>query len=193
MPTIPLAPTGLTGTLQAGPQVLLSWTDNATNETGFQIYRRLSTGAYALLTTVAAHTGTGLTTYTDTTVAFGNTYLYEVRAINLVGTSAYSNIVTVLVVAPPAAPTGLSATLQTGPQVLLRWTDNATNETGFQIYRRTSTGAWTLLTTAPAFTGTGIVTYTDTSVVTGNTYLYEVRAVNAGGTSTYSNIVSIAV
>ncbi len=37
--TIPLNPTLLTTTVQAGPQVRLTWRDNATNETGFVVER----------------------------------------------------------------------------------------------------------------------------------------------------------
>jgi hypothetical protein len=38
-----------------------------------------------------------------------------------------------------------------------------------------------------ATTGTGITTYTDSAVVTGTTYCYRVTALNAAGTSDYSN------
>src|SRR6185436_14218330 len=37
--TAPAAPTTLTATLQAGPQIRLTWRDNATNEAGFVIQR----------------------------------------------------------------------------------------------------------------------------------------------------------
>ncbi len=37
--TAPAAPTNLTATAQAGPQVSLTWRDNANNETGFVVER----------------------------------------------------------------------------------------------------------------------------------------------------------
>ena len=37
--TAPAAPTNLTATAQAGPQVSLTWRDNANNETGFMVER----------------------------------------------------------------------------------------------------------------------------------------------------------
>ena len=65
----------------------------------------------------------------------------------------------------PAAPTGLTATLDTTvPQVNLAWTDNATNETGYVVERSDNGGAFTLIATLPA----DIVSYTDTTVASGN-------------------------
>ena len=37
--TAPAAPSNLTATAQAGPQVSLTWRDNASNETGFVVER----------------------------------------------------------------------------------------------------------------------------------------------------------
>ena len=48
------APTNLTATLLAGPQVSLTWTDNATNETGFVVQRSDNGGAFATIATPAA-------------------------------------------------------------------------------------------------------------------------------------------
>ena len=76
------APTGLAATLQAGPQVGLTWTDNATNETGFVVQRSDNGGAFATIATPAANAGTGTVTYIDATVLAGNTYVYQVYAVN---------------------------------------------------------------------------------------------------------------
>jgi hypothetical protein len=46
-----------------------------------------TTGAYAWI----AATGTGITTYTDSTVVVGTTYCYRVQASNASGNSDYSN------------------------------------------------------------------------------------------------------
>jgi fibronectin type 3 domain-containing protein len=191
VPATPTPPTGLTAALQAGPQVGLSWTDNATNETGFRVERSVNGGAFALLTTAPALAGTGTVTYVDTTVAAGNTYTYQVAATNIAGPSAYSNTASVGV--PAAAPTSLTATLQAGPQVGLSWTDNATNETGFSVERSDNGGAFTLLATVPALAGTGTVTFVDLAVLVGNTYAYRVAATSIAGPSAYSNTASVSV
>jgi len=44
---------------------------------------------------------------------------------------------------PPAAPTNLTATAVSSRQINLAWTDNATDETGFQVERATrASGPW---------------------------------------------------
>ncbi len=187
----PPAPTNLTATLQAGPQVSLNWQDNANNETGFVVERATGGGAFAQIATVGAN----VTTYLDTTVQLGTTYTYRVAAVNNVGASVYSNTVQVTVQSAVAAPTNLTATIQTTPslQVQLIWTDNATNETGFVIERAVNGGAFTTLTTVGPRVGTGNVNYSDTAVTGGNTYAYRVAAVNGPSMSAYSNTATAAL
>jgi fibronectin type 3 domain-containing protein len=186
-PQPPAAPSDLTAT-QAGLQVSLAWTDNATNETGFVIERATDGGGFSLLATVGADT----TSYLDTAVTAGSTYDYQVAAVNDVGTSAYSNTASVTVVEPPApplAPTDLEATLEDTPRVDLVWVDNSTDETGFVIERATDGVNFSTLTTVGADT----TAYADLAVSGGNTYDYRVAAVNAGGLSAYSNTASVPV
>ena len=84
-------PPDLTATVALNPlRVLLSWTDNANNETGFEIQRAIGNGAFTTLTTVGAN----VTTFTDTTVLPNTTYRYQVRAVSTAGNSAFSNIAT---------------------------------------------------------------------------------------------------
>lgn len=199
--TRPLAPTNLTATLQAGPQVRLTWRDNATNESNFVIERSTDGVNFTQIATAPARNSTGNVTFTDTTVKASstpNTYTYRVAAANPVGLSAYSNTAAVVVstVVLPAAPTNLSAALQAGPQIRLTWTDNANNETGFVIQRSTNGGNFTQIATAPAFNGTGTVTFTDTTITTMPvtvTYTYRVAATNAGGNSAFSAPASATV
>lgn len=73
----------------------------------------------------------------------------------------------------------------TGPApAKLTWQDNSTNEAEFEIERGVNGGAFVLLATVKA----NVQTYTDTTVLEGNTYTYRVRASNAGGKSNYSNV-----
>ena len=62
-------------------QILLSWTDNADNETNFEIERSTdgSGGPYALIATVGANTEE----YSDTDVVPETEYCYRVRATNV--------------------------------------------------------------------------------------------------------------
>ena len=186
------APTGLTAVLQAGPKVHLAWVDHATNETGFSIERSINGGAFAILTTVGPHASTGNVAINDTTVLGGNSYAYRVRAFKLGSNSAYSNTASVVLVAVPAAPTGLTVAVHPNqPRMILNWTDNATTETSFVLERSNNGGAFNALVTFAAHTGTGAMTYTDTTATAaGHTYTYRIQAVNAGGNSAYSNTAS---
>jgi hypothetical protein len=86
---------------------------------------------------------------------------------------------------PPAAPSGLAATALSGTEIRLNWSDNAANETGFQIDRSPNgTTGWTQVGTA----GANATTFTNTGLTASTTYFYRVRAVNAGGPSANSNV-----
>jgi hypothetical protein len=91
-PGLPAAPSALTASRLSPSSVRLSWTDNAGNETGFRIERAAGVkGSFALLVEV----GTNVTTYTDSTISTGTAYRYRVRAFNLSGSSAWSNVASV--------------------------------------------------------------------------------------------------
>ena len=183
----PAAPTGLTATLDTNiPQVDLAWTDNAANETSYDVYRSENGGAFAVIATLPADS----MSYVDTTVVSDNHYEYQVAAVNA-GGSSYSNIVPVdWTGAAPVAPTNLAATVLSATQVQLDWTDNALNETGY-IVERSNDGGATFGVVATL--GADTVTYVDGTVAAGNSYIYQVAATNNAGKSGYSNQATVDV
>jgi FtsP/CotA-like multicopper oxidase with cupredoxin domain len=91
-----------------------------------------------------------------------------------------------LVVAP-AAPTALTADATVPGVVGLSWTDNSINETSFVVQRADSSlGPWFTLSAAVAFAPgkDTTVTYDDTTVASGATYVYRVLARNTVGDTT---------
>ena len=86
----------------------------------------------------------------------------------------------------PQPPTGLAASAASSSQINLSWnapSDNGGSAiTNYNIYRGNSSGTETLL----ASTG-NVLTYTDTTVTSGQTYFYKVTAVNSIGESSSSN------
>jgi len=91
---------------------------------------------------------------------------------------------------PPGPPTGLTGSPGNG-QVSLSWTPPANNGgveiSGYRVYRGTTSGGETLVTTGGCG-GLGAVTScTDTGLTNGQKYFYEVSAVNALGEGSKSS------
>ncbi len=182
----PLAPSALTAVLQAGPQIRLSFTDNARNEVRFAVERSANGGDFTRIATLPARNQTGSVTYTDTTAAArgaDTTYSYRVAAANAAGMSAYAVAAPVLVPAMPAVPSAFTAV--NGPdgtgnnrRVILTWTDNSGNETGFTIQRATNAGFTSGLSSANV--GSGITTLTQSGLSRNTRYWYRIRANNGG-------------
>ncbi len=95
--------------------------------------------------------------------------------------------------APPSAPTALSAGAGNG-QVTLNWTAPASNGgvniNAYRVYRGTSSGSETLLTTGGCGNLGAVLTCTDTGLTNGQAYFYKVTAVNAIGEGAQSNEAS---
>lgn len=167
----PKSPSNLTATSATAGQINLTWKDNSTNETGFQIFRKAGSGAWTKIFTSAA----GAVSYNDAS-ASGNQsstiYQYYLKACNGSGCSPKSNTAIV-----PYAPINLTAAaLTTAGKIKLAWTDKSSNETGFQIYRKpgacSGSGTWELVATA----GPNVATWTDSGLTPGSEYSYQVRA-----------------
>lgn len=182
-PSVPGAPSGLTASATSASQINLSWTDNATNESGFKIERSADGVSFTQIATVLA----GVTTYSNTGLAGTTTYYYRVRATNVAGDSGYSNAANATTLASvPTAPSGLTATAVSANQINLSWTDNSGNETGFKIERLNSRNVYVEI----AMVGAGVRIYSNTGLTARTKYTYRVRAYNGVGNSGYSNTAS---
>ena len=182
----------------------LTWRDNATNETGFVVERCTGAGCtnFAQIAVAPPRNNTGNTTYVDTTVLAGNSYLYRVAAVNSASVPPYTYVTLatpVAVPATPAAPTGFQVSVVKANgnnyTATLRWVDNAINETGFTIQRATNATFTTGLSsfTAPASTAGGLQTLTQT-VSRNTTYYYRIRANNTvSGSSAWVNALPFPI
>jgi len=88
----------------------------------------------------------------------------------------------------PTAPSNLTAQSVLN-RVQLTWTDNANNEDGFKIERKTGAGAYAEI----ARTGANSTSYLDSAVTVGTAYTYRIAAYNAAGDSAYSNEATVTV
>ena len=146
----PNQPTNLVAVPGAGPMVTLNFTDNAADETGFVIERKLKDDTtWVQIATLGAN----ITTYNDKTVKGGatdaspdNTYLYQVAAVNLVQKSAYAESNEVVVTKFPTAPANVRIRWDAASPATvghLDWKDASTNETGFQVQTSPDGTSWT--------------------------------------------------
>jgi FtsP/CotA-like multicopper oxidase with cupredoxin domain len=192
----PLAPTTLTAvyqftTAQAGPQITLTWRDNATSETGFPILRSVDGGTFAQLATAPAKNNTGNTTFVDSTVQLGHTYAYQVAAVNVAGISAYATMtspVTISLLASPTLQTPTAVRSGSNERITLRWSD-ITNETGYVIQWSTSSTFATI--SGSATVGANVLTYT-TGNISRTTWYFRVRAFDTTGSSAWVTSNSVA-
>jgi PKD repeat protein len=94
---------------------------------------------------------------------------------------------------PPGAPTGLTANAGNA-QVSLSWSapasDGGVAITSYRVYRGTSAGTETLLTTGGCSGLGAVVSCSDTGLTNGQTYYYKVSAVNSLGEGPQSNEAS---
>ncbi len=184
--TIPAAPSNLVATASGSSVVNLTWIDNASNETSYVLQRSLSSASgFAVIATV----GSNSTSYSNTGLNSSTTYYYRVQAVNTAGVSVWSNTAnaTTAALPPPtipAAPTNLTALAAGCNQINLKWTDNSTNETAFEISRATSlNGTYTIIAT----TGANSTTFSNTGLRKNRQYYYRVRSLNTVGVSSWSN------
>ena len=167
----------------------LSWQDNSTNESGFEVHRSTTgaSGAFTLRASLAANTSE----YSDTGLTASTQYCYKVRAFQTKPTktyvSAFSAIACVTTPSPPpppqpGAPSSVSATLVPGITVRVLWADNSTNEDGFRLERSADQVTWATVATMGPSSDTS-VSFTDGTWTIEQRACYRVFAFNAAGAS----------
>ena len=181
--TAPGKPT-MTASILSGSTVGLSWTVSDTGSTPithYTVQRTDSASSWTDVTTV------NTSEYTDTGLSGDTAYTYRVSGTNSVGTSAWSNEVSVTVPTVPDAPTVTSVTYAQHQNTFrMAWgapvNDGGSSITAYTIAYRITGTSWTTLTT-----------------VSGNTYeismemqpplgaMYAVKATNIAGDSEYSD------
>ena len=180
-PVAPVAPTGLTAAAAPGGvgTVTLSWTapsNAALADVAKYQYRSSSGGSWTDIADSAS-----LTMYAVTGLQPGTSYDFSLRAVNSAGAAgpASASAPVSTTPSPPSAPRGLSAEPGEGTAAL-RWTDpsNATI-TRYEYRWKRDGGAYSSWTALP---GSGASTTTASlSGLQPGMYVFQLRAVNAGG------------
>jgi len=146
---------------------LLKW-NKAAGATGYYVMRKTGTGSWASVKKITAAT---TLSYTDTTAVSGTTYSYSVRAYGGAGSTLGSYNTTGKSITYVATPK-LTSAVNAATGVKFTW-GKVSGATGYLIYRKTGTGAWTKVKT---ITSAATVAWTDTAVKTGTTYTYTAKA-----------------
>ncbi|MEX2157050.1 MAG: hypothetical protein WD773_09445 [Gemmatimonadales bacterium] len=184
-------PASLSASAVSHNQIDLTWQDNSSNESGFEVHRSITgpSGAY----TLRATTGANITSYSDAGVDPSTQYCYKVRAFRTTGGntsySAFSTTACATTFAPPLppvnAPSEMAVVPLTSEHISVSWIDNSDNEDGFRVERSAaSTGPWTFVSTF----GPNATSFTLGGLATEQQVCYRALAFNAQGTSAFSNV-----
>jgi predicted esterase/chitodextrinase len=170
-PTTLSAPTNLQATVTGSGSIQLFWTDNANNETGYEIQRATDpTGPYTFYKLV----GEDVVAYHDTGLVPNTTYYYKIRAVNNTATSPYnsSNLVaeTFDDTIPPSAPQNLVKIVNSISSIKLGW-ESSTDNSGIKKYLIYYGGN-------TIDTGSADTTYTITDLAFNTNYIFTVKAVD---------------
>ena len=178
----PAALTGLVATAGDG-QVELDWADCPDADLDYYtVYRSTVPGVgYAPI-----RVGLTNSAYLDPAADNGTTYYYVVTATDENSSeSEYSAgaSATPLDETPPAAPSGLEATVKNG-SVTLQWDDNSDLDlSGYTVYRSTTSGG---LYVAIASELT-VSAFVDNTVVNGTTYYYIITALDSSSLESFGS------
>ena len=189
IPNVPEAPTRIRTAEDTPGEVAVTWQapTGGAAPTQYRVYRNLiGTSNNDVIATVDAP---GLT-HTDDTVEPEKWYQYQVQGVNEAGDGTMSGTQTIKtrVQTPgvPNAPKRLDATEETAGVVVLTWRapDSGPDPTGYDVYRKTFSGADALI----GSTAADVTMYTDDTVEPETWYDYRVRAKNDAGHGSESGV-----
>lgn len=145
--TTPADPTSLVAT-KVGANITLAWTNNCSYDAAVEVWELPGGGSWTLLTTLAAGAAAAYT-HTAPSALVSHTYRVRAKSASPVLNSGYATSATVVLLAPPNAPTttGPTATQDASLPITLAWTHNpvdSTAQTAYQTqWRVQGAGAWT--------------------------------------------------
>lgn len=105
----PAKPGGLTGTALPGAKISLTWSDNATGETGYRIDQSVDGRTFFSIATLPANS----TTFTDSLLSSSTVYVYRVRSFDSTGYSIPDTAANVTTVAAPGGVIDLTNFINT--------------------------------------------------------------------------------
>jgi fibronectin type 3 domain-containing protein len=171
---LPSVPEGLTGTSQSQSQISISW-NTVFGASAYKLYRADTiSGPFTLLTTLTIPD----LSYTDTSLNPVTEYFYRVSAVNGIGESTQSAVVSAITQIPP--PDTIIASPDSAVSIAINWS-NVVGAINYKLYRSIDgNGHYELITTTPSLSYSDVIT--DTTKI----YFYKVSALNVNGESVLS-------
>ena len=173
------APT-MTLTSAASGQPVVSWT-KVSGAAQYEVYRSTNGKNFSIIRRTAA------LSYTDTSAAAGTTYYYQVRAISGSVKSDFcpAQSIQYAITSLTAPSMTLKADTSSG-QPVVSWA-KVSGAAQYEVYRSTNGKNFSIIRRTAA------LSYTDTSAAAGNTYYYQVRAINGSVKSAFCPAQSISL
>lgn len=178
-----LAPSNLSYSFYDDKKIKLNWQDNSNSETGFEIELSTDSILYSKVASVSPNV-----TSVDILWQFklDSTYYFRVKSNNFNGCKVYSNLI-----APKCvfnAPSNLYYSIIDDSKINLKWQDNSSVETGFEVEQSLDG----IVFAKVADVGVSDSTFELASNFLLNTkYYYRLRAKCNNNYSQYSNIASV--
>ncbi len=171
--TLPLPPSApSTPTFSSIAQTTLSVNWSAVS--GATYYRVYKDGAAVATTTDVTYAATDLTANT--------TYSFYIIAGNAGGTSVSSTAAEVTTLPnPPTAPSDIDVADIAATSITVIWADNSSDETAFVVEQSTDGETYSVVAT----TSINATSTSATGLTPNTAYLFRVKAVNTGGSSSY--------
>jgi titin len=186
-------PSALTAVAVSATHIDITWQDNATRETGVELWRSTTGtgGTFELLIVL----GSDATSYGHDGLTELKQYCYKARVLRRTGgKTTYSTFSDAACATTPAAPppppvpnapSGV-VVVPRNNLITISWVDNSDNEDWFNIeHSPTGSDPWTLI---PISLGSGYTSYTQSNVPLEQLRCYRVFARNGYGWSAPSNV-----
>ena len=181
----PNAPTGLTATVMASNRIRLNWsaiTDACGRAVAaYKVYRGNSNVA-----------SVGATTYDDKNLAPNTPYTYAVTAVDTANlesaksATSSANTPPGADTTPPSVPSGLQGVAISGTWINLAWGASQDNSGGSGL------AGYDIFRNGAQIGSSTVASYADSSLISGSTYSYQVRAFDVtGNKSALSNAVTV--
>ena len=189
LPSPPTAPSTLTATTLSSSKINLTWADKSTNETGFEIWRSLTTNTNFILLKTLGNNSTSQVNYIDSSLYANVTYYYKVRAVGVGGYSVYTNQVskTTLNTAPVVSAIGnITMRYSTSKVINIAAADSDGDPITFTITNLPAFGTF-----ANTGIGAGKLTFNPGTTQQGTYAIGVTAADNHGGTGNTSFMLTV--